>query len=145
MSSFINKTEADPAWVAGFNELSSNPTYPARLAVERISAELQNSDNPVNPSDQSPIIPTNGKQPTLAEIELLRKKETLVSKEVVYKQLFEFGQQLRDSLMAIPDRITAEILSAGDNPTKVRQILTDAIASSLESLTDLYNFQIGKV
>ena len=40
----INRTEADPAWVAGFNEASGNPTWAARAAVERIQRELEAPD-----------------------------------------------------------------------------------------------------
>ena len=162
----INQTEADPAWVAGFNEISDNPTYPARLAVERIRAALDNPgaethddtpENPQPPDDPSgelispfdrasvahaQLLEKRAKA-ELAQIDLLQKKGALVSKDAVYKQLFEAGRQLRDSLMAIPSRITAEILSAGDNHLKVQQILTDAIASSLEALDDLNNSDIG--
>ena len=167
----INQTEADPAWVAGFNELSDNPTYPARLAVERIRAELDAPDSISNHSGdvdaenntQHPQVTQNHypnnddssrtslaeaqrsekiAKAALAQIELLQKKESLVSKDAVYRQLFEAGQQLRDSLMVIPNRITAEIISAGDNHAKVQQILTDAIASSLESLTDFQNSKL---
>ena len=160
----VNKTEADPAWVAGFNALSANPTYPARLAVERIRAELENPvpDNTEEipaqhlldiPESPPPYLNGNTLEEAqrrekfakaaLAQIELLQKQDALVSRDAVYKQLFEAGRRLRDSLMAIPNRITAEIISAGDNHAKVQQILTDAIASSLESLTDLQNSKIG--
>jgi len=162
----INKTEADPAWVAGFNEISANPTLPARLAVGRIRAELENpapdSENiPEPPTPEPPQNPAETRKTTdlmkvqlsektakagLAQIELLEKRGKLVSKDAVYKQLFESGQQLRDSLMSIPDRITAEILSAGNNHVKVRQILSEAIATSLESFIELCNSKnIGKV
>ena len=163
---FINKVEADPAWVAGFNALSDTPTYPARLAVERIRAELENpvpdktEEIPETPISPNTLTDTQPREPgfdtlaeaqrrekiakaAIAQIELMQKKDALVSKDAVYKQLFEAGRQLRDSLMAIPNRITAEIISAGDNHAKVQQIITDAIASSLESLTDLQNSKIG--
>jgi len=46
-------------------------------------------------------------------------------------------------MMSIPDRITAELASVGGNQNEIRRILTEAIASGLESVIDLYNAKLG--
>ena len=158
---FINRTEADPAWVDSFNELSDSPTYPARLAVERIKKSLaaangtEGTTETLFSDDAEPVTEPDKKSlaevqrldkmasAALKQIELLQKKEALVSRDAVYKQLFDAGQKIRNNLMTIPNRITADVLSAGGNHAKVRQILTDAIATSLEGLDSLYNSKIG--
>lgn len=73
-----------------------------------------------------------------AELELLEKQGTLILKQRVQDQLFNAGKELRDALLAVPDRVTDEILAAGDNRTKVNNIIYDAIAGELERLADLY-------
>lgn len=73
-----------------------------------------------------------------AELELLEKQGTLILKQRVQDQLFNAGKELRDALLAVPDRVTDEILAAGDNRTKVNNIIYDAIAAELERLADLY-------
>lgn len=73
-----------------------------------------------------------------AELELLEKQGTLILKQRVQDQLFTAGKELRDALLAVPDRVTDEILAAGDNRTKVNNIIYDAIAGELERLADLY-------
>lgn len=73
-----------------------------------------------------------------AELEFLEKEGSLISKAVVQDQLFTAGKELRDALLAVPDRVTDEILAAGGNRTKVNNIIYDAIAGELERLADLY-------
>lgn len=73
-----------------------------------------------------------------AELEFLEKEGSLISKAAVQDQLFNVGKELRDALLAVPDRVTDEILAAGDNRTKVNNIIYDAIAGELERLADLY-------
>lgn len=73
-----------------------------------------------------------------AELELLEKQGTLILKQRVQDQLFTAGKELRDALLAVPDRVTDEILAAGDNRAKVNNLIYDAIAGELERLADLY-------
>ena len=151
----INKTAADVAWVATENP-NSKRTPETKAAVERIKKKLKPSSTRKIPT---PIV---AKQPedrhiTLSEaqraervakaellqLDVLERKGALIQKELVYKQLFDAGKQLRDSIMAIPSRVTAEIVAAGGNQLKVRTILTEALATTLENLTDIYSAKLG--
>lgn len=73
-----------------------------------------------------------------AELDLLEKKGILIQKQNVQDQLFNAGKELRTALLAIPDRITDEIIAASDNRTKVNNIIYDAIAGELQRLADLH-------
>ena len=150
---FINKTEADIAWVNTENVSQGRRTPEAKAAVQRLREELSLNGENVQPAKKE----SKEKNMTLSEaqrrekiakaeiaqIELLRLKGSLVQKDVVYKQLFEAGAQLRDSIMSVPDRIAADIVSANGETSKIRKILTEALASSLEGLTDVNSKKIG--
>ena len=146
----INQPEADIAWIATFNEKSAKPTDKARAAVERISAEISNTDTEKTDEPVTDKMSLREAQrleqvakARLKGMEVLKVKGELVSRDLVRKQLFEAGTIIRDTLMAVPDRITAEVIAASNNPTKVRTILTEAIATALEKLDDLYNKKLG--
>ena len=72
-----------------------------------------------------------------AELELKEKEGSLISKQKIDEQLFAFGKELRDALLAVPDRITDEVIAAVENRTKVNNIIYNAIAGALEKLADL--------
>lgn len=72
-----------------------------------------------------------------AELELQEKEGSLVSKEKINEQLFTFGKELRDALLAVPDRITDEVIASAGNRTQVNNIIYTAIAGALEKLADL--------
>ena len=73
----------------------------------------------------------------LAELELREKAGALVDKSRVYDQLFAAGQELRNALLAIPDRITDELIALSDNRTQVHNTIYNAIAAELEKLNDI--------
>ena len=149
----IDKTVADVAWVNTENVSQGRRTPEAKAAVQRLREELSLNGKTVQPAEKE----SKEKNMTLSEaqrrekiakaeiarIELLRLKGSLVQKDVVYKQLFEAGAQLRDSIMSVPDRIAADIVSANGETSKIRKILTEALASSLEGLTDVNSKKIG--
>lgn len=58
---------------------------------------------------------------------------TLVEKNAVEKKLFEKGQQVRSSLLSIPDRIAANLLAC-KSVTEAVNMLTDEMIAALESL-----------
>jgi hypothetical protein len=79
-------------------------------------------------------------QAQIASIQLKTIKEELVKKDEVYKQLFAFGQEIRISLMAIPDRVIDNIL-ATKNRAEAHQLLTGEVHAALEALTRVdFNF-----
>ena len=74
-------------------------------------------------------------QAQLAALDLKERKEELVRKDEVYKQLFEFGQQVRLAVTAIPDRILDQMLAA-KNRADAYQLLSGEIHFHLEALTN---------
>ncbi len=73
----------------------------------------------------------------MAELDLQVRQGELVERAKVYDQLFAFGQELRNALMAIPDRITDTVIAESDNRHKVHSAIYDAIASELQKLADM--------
>lgn len=71
-----------------------------------------------------------------AAFDLKVKQGKYVEKEQVYKALFGAGQEVRQSLEAIPDRVIDEILAAKDRNT-AHTLLTKAINAALERLAKL--------
>ena len=149
---FINKTVADVAWVNGEDINHGNRTQKGKKAIDKIRNELQNNGINANQTEKSEKGYTSFAEAkrkkeianaAKAQIELLKLQGSLVQKDLVYKQLFEAGKQLHDTIMGVPDRITAEIVAAGSNHTLIRKILTEALASSLEGLMDIYNKKLG--
>ena len=149
----IDKTVADVAWVNTENVSQGRRTPEAKAAVQRLREELSLKGENVQPAEKK----GKGGDVTLSEaqrlekiakaeiarIELLRLKGSLVQKDVVYKQLFEVSRTLRDKIMSVPDRILSEIVAAQGNQTQIRIILTEALALSLEELSNIKNISIG--
>lgn len=75
------------------------------------------------------------------KIELDRLKGTLVEKDSVYKELFEFGQKVRQRMQAIPARIVDDVLAAASR-TEALRIIADAIDDGLTDLADADNLKI---
>ncbi|MDL2289946.1 hypothetical protein LJB95_00895 [Paludibacteraceae bacterium OttesenSCG-928-F17] len=73
----------------------------------------------------------------IAELRVQEMEGSLVDKEKIDEQLFNAGKELREALLAIPNRITDQVIAACDNRTEVLNIMYDAISSELERLSDL--------
>ena len=78
----------------------------------------------------------------IRESEAKKIEGELVRKDIVYSQLYEFGKQMQNNLLSIPDRITDSILHE-QNRDKVHRTIYDAIWTVLNKLSELknYNFQ----
>lgn len=72
----------------------------------------------------------------LAELEYKKKAGILVEKDQVYKSLFAFGQELRNNLLNIPDRIMPDIRAAVTD-SEAHSLLYEAIAKELEKLAEM--------
>lgn len=72
----------------------------------------------------------------LAELEYKKKAGILVEKDQVYKALFAFGQELRNNLLNIPDRIMPDIRAAVTD-SEAHAMLYEAIAKELEKLAEM--------
>ncbi len=69
-------------------------------------------------------------------IKLKQMEGALVEKDKVYKELFEFGKMLRDSILVIPDRIVDQVRAAKTR-NECHNILTIALEDALRGLGDL--------
>lgn len=73
-----------------------------------------------------------------AQRELLKLKTEsgeLVNKDAVYKELFEFGKEVRMSLQAIPDRIIDQLITLNRN--EAHKLLTESINETLSKLSNI--------
>jgi hypothetical protein len=73
----------------------------------------------------------------VAELEMKERYGELVQRKKVHEQLYTAGQELRNALLSVPDRITDNVIAAVDNRTNVYNIIYNAIASELEKLTSI--------
>jgi phage terminase Nu1 subunit (DNA packaging protein) len=74
----------------------------------------------------------------LAKLAYEQRSGKLVDKEDVEKEAFVIARRVRDALLSIPDRVSAE-LAAEQNQFKIHARLTEEIRKSLISLKDLLN------
>ena len=72
----------------------------------------------------------------IARIMALAEQDIYVEKEIVYAQLFTFGQLLRVSFMIIPDRIIDDLI-VSKSRSEAHSILLNEIHKTLEELTTL--------
>jgi len=147
---YINRREADIAWVESYNPSQGRQSRESKQRIEEIKKELATSDTSVSEQEVKKHVSFNEArrrkivaEATKTQIEVLQLQGILVEKKVVYKQLFEAAQILRDDILAIPDRISADILAADGNINEIRRLLTEALAEPLESLSELYTKNIG--
>lgn len=78
----------------------------------------------------------------LSALALKQKKGELVMKKDVYASLFAMGQELRQSLLTLPDRLVDDILSAPDRNT-AHLMAQEAIAKELEKLASMNDRNIA--
>lgn len=69
----------------------------------------------------------------LAELDYRKRSGELVEVAAVEKEAFRVGRQVRDALMALPDRL-AGVLAAESNQHEVHAILLKEVHQSLEAL-----------
>jgi hypothetical protein len=70
----------------------------------------------------------------LKKLEFQKREGALVEKAEIDKDAFETARAVRDALMTIPDRISAQ-LAAESDPHKVRLLLEGEILKALRALT----------
>lgn len=73
-------------------------------------------------------------------LELAELQGVLVNKDKVFKELFDFAQNLRNNLLTIPDRIIDEI-RAIDNRNDAHQKLYEALVTELERMSKPPTFE----
>jgi uncharacterized membrane protein YkoI len=143
---FIDKEKADKNWV-----LYANPTggtSESRAAVDRIKDSIL-SDETQKSGDESLMTYSEASRiekvakASIAQLELLELQGKLVRKDIVYRQLFDAGKQLRDAILSVPDRISRDIIDAKGDEFDIEQIMTKALTDVLEQLTEIYRREIG--
>lgn len=72
----------------------------------------------------------------LKELEFKKLEGELVNADLVYTTLLDFATIKRNNLLAIPDRITDELMSIADR-NSFHKMLYDSIADELEKLSEL--------
>jgi hypothetical protein len=77
----------------------------------------------------------------MSALELKEKQGQLVDKDKVYKALFAAGQEVRTAMQAVPDRVIDDVLAA-QTRNEAHQILFNAIADTLEMLSEICNREI---
>ncbi len=108
---------------------------------DRIAAMKPRSEGP-EPSDTSPLAVVKLQHEKIkvqrAALELQKFQGTLVEKDKVYKELFLFGQELRQNLLLIPARIIDDILATRSRTAALETMLSE-IERVLEVLSDYEN------
>lgn len=70
----------------------------------------------------------------IKELEFKEKEGSLLNKDEIFAQLFDFHQELRNSLLSIPDRITDTIIAYAHDRNRVHQLINESIAGELDKL-----------
>ena len=79
-----------------------------------------------------------------AFLEVERLKGTLVEREEVYRQLFQVATEIRSSILAIPDKITDDLIAISDDRNSFYKLLVDTINNELTVLSDMKDRDILK-
>lgn len=74
-------------------------------------------------------------QAQLKKIELRKKQGELVDADEIKRSAFECARSVRDSLLGIPDRLSA-VLAAETDEFKTRELLRTEITAALSRLVD---------
>lgn len=153
---YINSEAAALHWHNSLN-LNRTSTKPLREGLENYIITFnpdfmnQNKDDPDEDESESSLSSKDYMsyqealrkekvaKAQIAELELKEKEGSLVSKSLVYNQLFSAGQEIRNALLTIPDRITDNIIAAAGDRPKILNLIYDAISSELEKLSDINN------
>lgn len=133
---FINPAVADVEWSS-----RRDPNYERKTQSGKLLFTDKNSEEVAPPSAQSASMASARTasavyKAKILELEMKQKQGVLVERDQVYKALFVAGQEVRTSLLAIPDRFIDNIL-ASHSRNEAHKLLYDAIADALEQLSEL--------
>lgn len=130
-------------WIASGREVKGSPTV---KETKPVTGKTEKPQTPVDPGGggQVSIVEANRRKAIYdmqnKGLDLAERQGTLVNKQKVFKQLFDFGQNLRNNILTIPDRIIDDI-RAMENRNDAHQKLYDALADELEKLSDTPTFE----
>lgn len=127
---YLNPQQAAVCWYKSLN--SAHPNQ--RKVRNALAGYIKTFDKAViEPEPTAKAVATATM--TYEDAQLQEKEGALVSRERINAQLFAAGKELRDTLLAIPDRIT-DVVMAEDNRAIVHNTIYDAIADALQKLAD---------
>lgn len=72
----------------------------------------------------------------LSRMEMEEKAGSLVSKSEVYRELFNFGAEVKSKIISIPDRFTDELISTANNRNLFYNLLKKMIQTELNLLSE---------
>lgn len=72
----------------------------------------------------------------LAELDYQQKAGKLVSADRVKAESFKIARRIRDSILSVPEKISAEV-AAMDNPREISIYMKEQLAAALKDLGDL--------
>ena len=131
----INKALADKEWVENTN--------PDHWSAKYSTNGGRNNAQPDPKADEkNPSLTLNHAKRAkavfdakLAELEYRKKAGELVEKKKVYETLYGYGKELRNELLAVPDRVIDEVLAA-PNRNESLKLLYEELAKTLAKLTE---------
>lgn len=136
----INKVVADLEWGIEFTQ---------KQAMKRVPVDLPDDGSPLFDNDNllavSPEIPISTPYQDVVRLKLLyeaRKARLaaeeaagrLVDKDVMYKQMFDFGAEIKSAFQNIPDRIIDRLITMERNEAHL--LLKSEIDKVLEKLSE---------
>ena len=77
------------------------------------------------------------------QIELAKMRGELVDRAQVYKQLYEFGQRMRETLLNVPGRCVDQVLAASSR-NEALSILDGEMRVALAGLADIEKYKNGE-
>ena len=113
-------------------EAPDRPSLDLTGASDRLLSELRERLDKMNGTEVR--IAKDAATVIKAEIELAQLQNSLVRREDVYVQMYEFGQMVRQRLEGVPVRVVDSVMGA-DGRVEVMQIISQEIDSALEGLT----------
>lgn len=108
---FGQKSKKEVELIDGIDNLNESTTYAEALRLEKIY------------------------KAQLAKLEVDKENGTLVLKDEVYRELFDFGNEIKNTFLSIPDRITDELISLAHDRVGFHSLLSLEIEKALEKLS----------
>lgn len=127
----INPDVADREWAQ--NSEGIRPNYGIPSSEPQPEEQPQAEEKPKGPSVHQSAAVLKAYQARLAKLEFEEKAGKLISAEEVKRESFKTARGVRDALMGIPDRVSAEFAGETDQ-FAIRKRLETEIRQALESL-----------
>lgn len=129
---------ANAEWLSAYNPnyIKNHNLDKAFFGSNQSSSEgsiLENEDVSLSPTEAR-----NKKQVydmLITKLEFEQKSGKLVEKDLVYKQLYAFGQQVRQSILSVPTRVVEDMLAC-TNRVEAHTVLERALSEALEKLSE---------